>query len=146
MAETIPQSRIQIIQSINDYKSAIRLAATPLVDEQFIQPDYIQAIFDSLERFGPYIILADDFALPHAQPSELVLQTGLSLLVIQEGVDLLGQQIRLMIVLAAKNSTDHMDVLSGLAAFLMEPQNIQDVIHAASIYDIKQILDERWSV
>ena len=145
MAETIPQSRIQIIQTSDDYKNAIRLAAMPLVNENYIQPDYIQAIFDSLERFGPYIILADDFALPHAQPSELVLETGLSLLVIKEGVDLLGQQIRLMIVLAAKNSTDHMDVLSGLAEFLMEPQNIQDVIHASSIHEIKQILDERWN-
>lgn len=145
MAETIPQSRIQIIQTSDDYKQAIRLAAKPLVDEHFIQPEYVDAIFASLERFGPYIILADDFALPHAQPSELVLQTGLSLLVIQEGVDLLGQQIRLMIVLAAKNSNDHMDVLAGLAEFLMEPQNIQDVIHAASTSQIKQILDERWN-
>jgi len=123
MAETIPQSRIQIIQTSDDYKNAIRLAAMPLVNENYIH----------------------DFALPHAQPSELVLETGLSLLVIKEGVDLLGQQIRLMIVLAAKNSTDHMDVLSGLAEFLMEPQNIQDVIHASSIHDIKQILDERWN-
>lgn len=145
MAETIPQSRIQIIQTSDDYKSAIQLAAQPLVEEQYIQPEYVNAIFSSLERFGPYIILADDFALPHAQPSELVLQTGLSLLVIKEGVDLLGQPIRLMIVLAAKNSTDHMDVLSGLAEFLMEPQNIQDVIHASSTSKIKEILDERWN-
>jgi len=140
----IKKEHMQIIDSAKDYEEAISIAAQPLLNDDYITKDYIQQMYDTIENFGTYIVLADKFALPHARPSESVKKTGLSLLVLKDAVDLKGNPINLFVVLAAKDSTSHQEILSSLAEFLMEKQNIEDVIAATSIDEIEQILKERW--
>ena len=141
----VKKEHMQIIDSAEDYENAIEIAAQPLLDDGYITKDYVQQMFDTIEKFGTYIVLADKFALPHARPSEAVKKTGLSLLVVKEAVDLKDNPVNLFIVLAAKDSSTHQDTLASLAEFLMEPKNIDDVINADSVDQIKTIIDERWN-
>ncbi len=140
----IKKKHMQIVDSSESYEKAIALAAKPLVDEGYITENYINQMLESIEKFGTYIVLADEFALPHARPSEAVKKTSMSLLVVKEGVDLKGHDVKLFIVLAAKDSTTHTEVLQSLASFLMEKQNIKDVINAENVDDIESILEKRW--
>ncbi|MFW5913873.1 MAG: PTS sugar transporter subunit IIA [Bacillota bacterium] len=144
MVKSIKPEHMQIVESQESYEEAIRLASKPLLEDGYITEDYIDDMLQALKDYGPYIVLADEFAMPHARPSESVKKTGLSLLVVKDGVDLLDNHVKLFIVLAAKNSTDHTDVLGSLAEFLMEKKNIQDVINSDSVEDIQKILNERW--
>lgn len=140
----IKREHMQIIDSIDSYEAAITHAAQPLVDDGLITHEYIDQMLQSIEEHGTYIVLTDYFALPHARPSDAVKENALSLLVVREGVDLIGNDIRLFIVLAAKDSTTHMETLQSLAEFLMNKQNIYDVIEAKDTKTIEQILEERW--
>lgn len=144
MGENIKKKHMRIIEKTEDYKEAIRIAAEPLEKDDYITDDYIQAMIDAIDEHGPYIVLADKFALPHARPSEAVKETGLSLMVVKEPVDLKGNDINLFVVLAAKDSTSHTELLKSLANFLMDKKNIEDVISCESTDEIKKILDERW--
>ncbi len=145
MAETIDKDHMQIIDSASDYGEAIRTAAKPLERDGYITDTYIDEMIEALEEHGPYIVLAEEFALPHARPSEAVKETALSLLTVKNGVDVKGHFVRLFIVLAAKDSTSHNRLLQGLAEFLMEPKNIQDVIACNTTDEIDHILEERWN-
>ncbi len=140
----IKKEHIQIVKSVENYEMAITKAAQPLVNDDYITEDYIQQMLDAIEEHGTYIVLADKFALPHARPSEAVKKTGLSLLVVQDGVDLKDNDIYLFIVLAAKDSTTHTKALQSLANFLMEKKNIETVINCESTEEIASILEERW--
>jgi mannitol/fructose-specific phosphotransferase system IIA component (Ntr-type) len=145
MSETIPQELIQIARSASTYQAAIQLACTPLIQQGYIEASYVSRIFDAIETFGPYIILADEFALPHAEPGNDVLQTGFSVLVLENPVDLLGQPVSVMIVLASINSTDHIERLKSLATFLMESTNLEDLRSCRSVKEIHRLLQERWT-
>lgn len=140
----IKKAHMQIIDSASDYEEAISKAAQPLVDDDYITKDYIKQMLESIETYGTYIVLADKFALPHARPSSAVKKTGLSLLVIKDGVDLKDNPINLMIVLAAKDAESHREILQSLATFLMEKENIDAVIKCHSIDEIHSLLEERW--
>ncbi len=140
----IPKHRLQIIDYTDDYKTAITKAAQPLLKDGYITEAYIDEMIDALEEFGPYIVLADEFALPHARPSESVKKTGLALLVIKDGVDVLGEKVHVMIVLAAKDKTAHLEMLQSLSEFLMEKQNIQDIKACSKVEDIDKLLEKRW--
>ncbi len=144
MENTIKSEHMQIVNSQDSYQEAIRLAAKPLLDDGYITEKYIDDMIQALQDYGPYIVLADEFAMPHARPSEAVKETGLSLLVVKDGVDLMDNHVKLFIVLAAKNSTDHTELLGSLAEFLMEKENIKDVINSDDIKTIQNILKERW--
>lgn len=144
MVEAIPRKHMQFVERVNDYKEAITQAALPLVNDDYISEAYIAQMIDSLETHGPYIVLADDFALPHARPSSAVKKTGLSLMVVGEGVDVLGHNVHVFMVLAAKDNTTHVTLLGGLAEFLMERENIQALKMCASVEALDKTLQERW--
>lgn len=144
MVEVIQRKHMQVVERVKDYKEAITHAALPLVNDDYISEAYIAQMIDSLETHGPYIVLADDFALPHARPSHAVKKTGLSLLVVGEGVDVLGHNVHVFIVLAAKDNTTHVALLGGLAEFLMEKENIQALKRCSTVEALDTTLQERW--
>jgi mannitol/fructose-specific phosphotransferase system IIA component (Ntr-type) len=141
----IQKKHMQIVDEQPDYKAAIKLAAKPLIDDNLIESPYVDAVLKAIKDLGPYICLADDFALPHARPSEHVKETSLSLLIIKKGVDLEGNRVKVMVFLAAKDSLSHQKVLQKLANFLMEPDNIQDLIKCNDVDEIDALLEERWN-
>ena len=143
--DKILKRHMQIVDNQADYVSAIKLAAKPLIKDHLIEVPYVEAVLSAIKELGPYICLAEDFALPHARPSEHVKQTALSLLIIKKGVDLEGNRVKVMIFLAAKDATSHQAILQKLAYFLMEPENIQDLIQCDSVDAIDALLEERWN-
>lgn len=145
MTETIPPELIQITESASSYQAAIQLACNPLIQQGYIEASYVSRILEAIETFGPYIILADEFALPHAQPGNDVLQTGFSVLVLKKPVDLLGQPVSVMIVLASIDSIDHIERLESLAHFLMESTNLVDLRSCETVQQIYLLLQERWT-
>ncbi|MGM0435788.1 MAG: PTS sugar transporter subunit IIA [Bacillota bacterium] len=133
---------VQMVDALSDYKEAINLAATPLLNDGSIAPSYVDAMLEAIEKFGPYIVLQDEFAMPHALPENGVHETGTSLLVVREGVDLLGHTIKVMLVLAPKTRDALNNVLTNLSEFLMNKQNIKDLYNAKSVESIQKLLEE----
>jgi len=144
MDKTIDENHIQIAKQVSDYATGIHLAASPLINHHFIEEKYVDRILENIKMNGPYIVVADYVALPHAQPSKLVLKTGLSLLLLEEPVDLLGNPIHVFIVLAAKDNHEHLGLLQSLAIFLMEKENITALIECKTKPDILDVLEKRW--
>lgn len=71
-------SRIQFTDDELDWKSAIRLAGKPLVDEGAVTDAYIEDAIRIAEEKGPYFDLGRGIAMPHARPEAGVNQMALS--------------------------------------------------------------------
>lgn len=84
----LPEKHIQTDETVADWRSAVKLASQPLLDEALITSEYIEAMIQSVEENGPYMVLADYFALMHARPGEGVLEQSMSLLVTKQPIDL----------------------------------------------------------
>jgi len=82
----LPAENIQIVDSVSDWKQAIRLSAQPLLAKETMTEAYIDAIFNSHQELGPYYVLAPGLAMPHARPEQGAIKNGLSLLHIKQGV------------------------------------------------------------
>jgi mannitol/fructose-specific phosphotransferase system IIA component (Ntr-type) len=144
MNHTLAVDHIQIVESLKNYKEAIKLASTPLLKSGYINDSYIEAMIKAIDTFGPYIVLQDEFAMPHALPEDGVNKTGTSLLVVKEGVDLLGHTIKVFLVLAPKTKDALSTMLTSLADFLMYKQNIINLYNAKSVESIQNLLEESW--
>lgn len=78
--------KINVINAIDNWKNAVRLAAEPLLAQGYMAEHYIEAILKSHAELGPYYLLAPGLAMPHARPEQGALRNGLSLLHIKEGI------------------------------------------------------------
>ena len=113
---------VKIVDSVKDWKEAIELCATPLLENQSITPNYIDAIFQLHESIGPYYVLAPGIAMPHARPEQGVNNLGLSMLLVKNGVNFNSEEndpVYLITLLAASDSTSHIEMLTQLALSLI---------------------------
>ncbi|MGF9892025.1 BglG family transcription antiterminator [Priestia megaterium] len=129
--EVLQEPFLQLADSADDWKSAVRLAAKPLLNYEYIEPSYVEAMIKSVEQLGPYIVIAPKVALPHARPEQGVNRVGMSMLRLKEPVYFSTEKqhgAQLIIVLAATDNETHLKALSQLSMMLSENDNIDKLI------------------
>lgn len=121
MEETIEKSDIQVGLHASNYKEAILLASSPLIEEKKITKRYAEMMIESLETLGPYIVLMPGFALAHSAPCEEVKENCLSIAIFDEGIDFKSDKglVRVVMVLASTDGESHVEKLSKIASKLM---------------------------
>ena len=127
---------------VDNWKSAIELAAKPLLEEGTIEQTYVDQMIASVEEHGPYIVLADEFALPHASAASGVHELSMSLLIVKEPVDLLGKPVRLFMVLATIDNSSHMKALASLTEILYDDANMK-LFQSGDISAIMKLIQDK---
>lgn len=129
LSDLITKETIQIIESVSDWEEAIRVAAAPLVNNQSIQPRYIEAMIENIKKEGPYVVITPRVAIPHARPEDGVNVLSMSLLVVKESVDFAPEKpVNLIIVLAAIDNETHLKALAQLMEMLSSPKTIDRLL------------------
>lgn len=141
LADLLTEDKIQIIKEVSDWEEAIRLAAQPLLNQQSIQPSYIDSMINSIKRDGPYVVLTPKVAIPHARPEDGVDALGMSLLILKDSVDFPEEKpVNLIIVLAAIDSETHLKALAQLTELLSLPENIEQLITATKKQEVLETI------
>lgn len=120
--ELLNRDRMQHQKGVESWQEAIRVASGPLLKEHVIDETYVDAMIQSVEDNGPYIVLKDYFALPHAAAGKGVYEPAMALLTLEDPVDLKGNPVKIFLVLAAIDSSTHLEALSQLSEQLMDDE------------------------
>ncbi|MBS6374447.1 MAG: PTS sugar transporter subunit IIA [Erysipelotrichaceae bacterium] len=142
LKELLNEKRIRTADHVDNWKSAIELAAKPLLEEGTIEQTYVDQMIASVEEHGPYIVLADEFALPHASAASGVHELSMSLLIVKEPVDLLGKPVRLFMVLATIDNSSHMKALASLTEILYDDANMK-LFQSGDISAIMKLIQDK---
>lgn len=62
-------------------------ACQPLLDQNIITADYPGYIINNVHEFGPYIVIAPEICIPHAQEGKGVNETAVAFMNVEEAVD-----------------------------------------------------------
>ena len=145
----ITEKFIQQKSRVVDWKNAIEVAAKPLLDAKYIEKTYIDAMIESVNQSGSYIVLAPSVAVPHALPEDGVNKLGISLLQLEQPVDFNlnddfeeEKLVRLLFVLAPVDSVSHLKALQQLALILENEEPIQKLIQAKTKSEIIEIIKQ----
>jgi transcriptional antiterminator/mannitol/fructose-specific phosphotransferase system IIA component (Ntr-type) len=131
LEELLTTQTIQLTAKVTDWKEGIRIASKPLLELGTIEEGYVEAMIESIEVNGPYVVITPGVAIPHARPEEGVRSLSMSLLKLDEAVDFAPDKpVWLIIVLAAADSESHLRALVQLTTLLGEPANIEDILQS----------------
>lgn len=128
---------------VNNWRDAIRLAGGLLEKAGTITGEYTQSMIDSVERNGPYIVVAPGFAFAHARPSSAVKETSLSWVRLDSPVEFFhtkNDPVTLVVALAAVDSTEHIDAMSELAGLLGKEEFRARLEAAESEEELREVL------
>ncbi len=139
----LPAENIQIVDSVSDWKQAIRLSAQPLLAKETMTEAYIDAIFNSHQELGPYYVLAPGLAMPHARPEQGAIKNGLSLLHIKQGVSFDAEEndpVYVVIMLCALSGDERINMITALADIFSDDERLSALLKASSIEEIQRII------
>ena len=145
MEEIVTKNNIQIHQTASDWKQAIEIAGSTLVENNDITSAYVQMMIDSVLNLGPYIVLMPGFALAHSAPCEEVKNNCLSVAVFDNDI-LFGSDkdpVRVVMVLASTDGESHVTKLQKIAMKLMDDGEafISGIINASSVDEVYNLLN-----
>lgn len=126
----------------DSWEDAIRAACKPLIEKGIIEEVYPQYIIDNVHEFGPYIVIAPDICIPHAQEGKGVNETAVGFMNCEVPVDF-GEgaeyKPRLFFVLASTDNEKHLANLSELVGLVDSEEVVNAFINARSKEDLEKI-------
>lgn len=143
LADAFGEGSILIKDSVDNRSAAIQLAGELLVKSGKAKPSYVSSMLEAVERFGPYIVIAPGIALAHGKPSEDVIETGLSLLVLKQAIEFQHAQndpVQLVFGLAATDHESHIDTMAKLAKVLSDQERVNSLLTSSDFEQIRAVL------
>ncbi len=133
--DLLKRENVQILDGAADWKDAIRQAVRPLEQNGYVEARYKDEIIANVNKLGPYFIIAENIALPHARPEQGAIDTQIGVTLFQQDIDFGGatSTARLFITLAAKDSNSHLDALAKISELLSDEEYVEKILSSKDV-------------
>ena len=143
LRKLLKKENVKFIEGAENWKEAILQSGNLLVSNKKVTSEYVKEMIELVEKHGPYIVIEEGIAMPHAGISENVLETGISLLVVKERVALPeGRNANIFLSFAAKNKNDNIDIMNDLFELITKHKFIDEVSKMKSYGQLEQYFKE----
>ncbi len=133
LSELLNEKSMKLDVYCGDWKECVRASGNILVQKGDITEAYIQAVIDSVNEVGPYIVITKGVALPHATNKVGVNKTSMSFVRLLNPVNFGNKSndpVKYIFMLATTDANSHLGALQDLAEFL-EQEEFMAVLEAA---------------
>ncbi|WP_392551706.1 PTS sugar transporter subunit IIA [Orbus wheelerorum] len=126
----IENRSIKLQAEANDWRAAIKIGTDMLIASGAVNSNYYDAIISGVEKYGPYILIAPNFAMPHARPEDGVHRTAFALVTLKKPIYFDGEEepVDVLVTLAGSTSDEHMAGLTEVIQIL-EDENCESGIN-----------------
>ncbi|WP_207941684.1 hypothetical protein DOK78_002805 [Enterococcus sp. DIV2402] len=126
-----------------NWKELITKVSHPLLKERIITENYIQAMIDSVDEYGPYIVIGKHLALAHARPEDGANSLGLSVATVKSGVEFGHEEndpVKIIFCLSAVDSFSHLNIMRHLIDLINDEEKLNQLVTTKTIDEFKQTL------
>lgn len=132
-------TNVQLNLEKMDWEEAVKVGCSLLVNKESVTPEYADAIIRDIHEYGPYIVITEDFAMPHSRPENGVKKLGYSLLTFKEPVDFLGKPAHVVLTLAAPDNDGHIELLKKVFD-LATQKRFSEIAQCRTLDELKRII------
>ncbi len=126
--------------SFDSWKDAVLYAGRLLEEAGYITGQYTQDMVSLIESLGPYIVVMPGVALAHARPEGHVMKNSIAIVTLKDGLNFgheMNDPVRVIFAIAAVNDDEHLKLFQSVADYLIDENNLNRVLHANNINDLK---------
>ncbi len=144
LREFVEQKHYKFAAEALDWKEAIRMSCESLEADGTIEANYKEDIIACVEKYGPYIVLMPNIAMPHSQEgAEGVHKTSIGFMKLDKPVSFDPEDpekdAQLFFTLASCNPEQHMNNMVRLSELLMNEEVVAALLKAETPEDLLEI-------
>ena len=131
MGESVFDSNmIQVLDHVDSLSEGIKIGAQMLLDNGYTDSEYETALLNNFDEYGNRYIISPYIILPHARPEQGVLKSGISMILLRQPFYYreLKKSIRLIVILAAKDSLTHLEYLKELSRIFSDDLRLKRIL------------------
>ena len=110
LSDLLDESLVQLNVEASDWEDAIRKATAPLVANGKVTEGYVDDIIKGVHELGPYIVITEHVALPHARPESGALESAVGIVTLKDPVEF-----------GSEDNDSHLSALQSLVELLSDP-------------------------
>ncbi len=139
MSTILTMENIRLNEKFESKYDAIKMAGELLLAGGYVNEHYIEEMVKREDLSTTYI--GNDIAIPHGTESAKndVLNSGISVIQVPEGVDFNGDKARVVFGIAGKDNT-HLEILANIAVFCSDMDNVEKLVKAETKAEIMDLL------
>ena len=123
----------------DNWEEAVIEAGKLLLKSEKIEERYIEAMIKTVKEMGPYIVMAPGIAMPHGRPDSGVLELGVSVISLENGINFGSSEfdpVKLIFAICAKENKSHIELLQDLSYILDDDDLLEEVEKCTSKKDL----------
>lgn len=142
LPDILARCGIRIVpHTYGNWEKAVREAALPLLEQECIREEYVDAMIAMGHMNGPWFVINDEMAIAHAHAENGVDALGMTLSIFQEGLNIMGKSsIHFLFVLATPNNQDHLHILQDIMELSGSQEMQRELLNAQCEEDALVIL------
>jgi len=145
ISEILTDKQILLKKEINHWEESIRIVAQPLLEDDYINESYVEAMIDAVKEYGAYIVIGKGIALAHARPEAGVNKLGLSVLTLATPIAFGHKDndpVKIIFCLATTNNISHLKIMKTVVRLVNEERKLNKLIEQHTIRGFKQVISE----
>ena len=138
--EIVEKKHFSFHEGFDDWRDAVRAACAPLLSDGTIEKEYPEIIIQKVEELGPYIVIAPNICIPHAERGRGVNDTAMCFMKTEKPVSFdpndPDKDARIFVVLAATDDEVHLNNLMQLSETLSDEAIVDKLLQARTGDDL----------
>lgn len=137
-------SHIQIIPDKTDWKEALVRSCRPLLLDDSITQEYVDAILEEQTQHHHYMFLTDGLVLAHSKSEHGVKKVDAAMTVFKEPVTWEnGKMVHIIVSIAAEDQTKHIRILNDILDIFSKKQSLEQIPALSSPLKVREYLQRR---
>lgn len=147
LKELVEKKLTSYQEGFDSWEDAIRANGEVLKKEGYIDDQYVQAVIDCVNKYGPYIVIAPNIAMPHStEGAPGVYNTGIGFMKVENPVHFdpndSEKDARLFFMLASNDSDAHLNNMMQLADMLSNDDLVADLLLCKNDEDVLKVAEK----
>lgn len=144
ISEIIEKGLFDFYDKIDTWQDAIIKSCDKLVEKDIVDDSYAKQVIETVEKYGPYIVLIPGVAMPHCQEcADGVKDTAVAFMKVEKPVVFdendRDKDAKIFFTIASENNEKHLENIAQLSDILCDKEIVEAFNQAKNVDDLIKI-------
>ncbi|MFA5471416.1 MAG: PTS sugar transporter subunit IIA [Acholeplasmataceae bacterium] len=147
LKDIIEKGHYLFVDKVDTWEEAIRMSCKPLEKDGTIEPSYAELIIECVQKYGPYIVLFPNYAIPHSTENAVgVHDTAIGFMKLEQAISFEPgnpeKDAKVFFTLAAIDKDKHVENMEQLFDMLTNEELLEALLTVKTVEDLIELAEK----